>query len=245
MPDDFLTKPKWNELFDLVRLSGFNPKDFERTMGQGRWTGSVEAIPTIAYHDLKYQFSIAEHHQGRYIGGVLPTSGGLRYAIERSPGGERQFQVHGNLSWRDVLNWFQHWLSDVKTDLETPDLWTELAANRVTLTVPSPEENTPFTVQEQRQLQDQLDHILGAILSDLQLTADQGTTIRADMDYLKEAATRVGRRDWTEIAMGVIGGWVLSSALPPEKVSEIWAHYFVPIFQSISNLSQYLPHLSR
>ena len=137
----------------------------------------------------------------------------------------------------------QHWLKDVKEDLSTPDLWADLAANRALLAVPKPEENSPFTEREQEQLRSQLDHILDAILSNLQLTADQGETIRADMDYLKEAATRVGRRDWVGLVIGTIGGWVLSSALPPEKASEIWVTYFVPILQSVSNMTHLLPHL--
>ena len=57
---------------------------------------------------------------------------------------------------------------------------------------PDPSNNSPFSKDEQRHLQQQIDRILAAV----QLTQDQATVVRAEFDYLKEASTRSGRRNW-------------------------------------------------
>jgi hypothetical protein len=194
-------------------------------------------VPAISYRDSEYYFSIAEYVDKRR--GIVPGS----FAIARRPGEILSFEVLQPLTWDDVAAKFGEWLTYLKFEVEAPDLWTELAGHRQALAAPIPEDNSPFTPDEQRQIRAQLDRIEGAVLANLQLTADEGTAFRADMDYLKESAARSGRRDWTLQVVGILGSCVLASVMPAHKVSEIWTQYFVPLLHSVARLAQHLPRL--
>jgi hypothetical protein len=235
--DNLLIKHQWNELATAIEGSTLPPNDFTAGLQECsrlEWKG---LYPSILHREPPYGFAIQEYRSisGRKLEGV-------RYTIVRRPGGQRQIEWHSNMNWVSVVAWFKHWLDDLKRELETPDLWAAgFTANPATFSVPPPVENSPFTAAEQQQLRDQLDQILGAILTTQDLTDDQARIVRADLDYLKGAVGRIGRWDWLQVVIGTVGGWVLTSALPPDKVSEIWAH-FAPIMAA---MGQAVPLLLR
>lgn len=238
MPDDdLLTRKQWNELAEMIRDSPLLPSNFGRGLVSGEFTGLVTSdAPAILYGNTDFSFAI-----GDYINPRRPGHQPGTFAVQMRPGTERQSEAFGDMDWSTVRQAFRQWLVNLHAEVEAPDLWAQLAAKRQALAVAPAEENSPFTAEEQRHLKGQLDRILAGVLSTQRLTEDQATTVRADMDYLKEAVGKSGRRDWGLLVVGTLVNFVLSSALPPDKVSEMWGH-FVPILQAISQVG---PHLLR
>ena len=214
-----------------------DPSLFKKTFRPGDWAGFSSNVPTITYRGSEYYFSIAEYVDERN-GRIVPGS----FAIAKKPGNMLKFETLQPVTWDDVASHFDRWLTALKSEIEAPDLWTELTGDRGALAVPLPR-NTPFTPEEQQKIRAQLDRIQGEVLADLQLTADQGTAFRSDMDYLKESAARSGRRDWRLQVLGMLGSWALGSILPPDRISEIWNHHVVPLLHSRSGIAQHLPRL--
>jgi hypothetical protein len=232
MPDDdLLTRKQWNELAEMIRDSPLFPSNFERGRVSAEFTGLADSDAAgILYCKTSFAFAIADY--------ISPRRPGYRpgtFAVQMRPGTERQLETFGDMDWSAVRQAFRQWLVNLHAEVEAPDLWAQLAAKRQALAVPPAADNSPFTSEERRRLEAQLDRILAGV----QLSEDQATTVRADLDYLKEALGRSGRRDWGLLVVGTLVNFVLSSALPPDKVSEMWGH-FVPILQAIS---QAAPHL--
>jgi hypothetical protein len=57
---------------------------------------------------------------------------------------------------------------------------------------------------------------------------------RAKLDYLGDAASRVGRIDWRNAFVGVILSYILGAALPPESARSIF-QTFVALLRGIAH----------
>jgi hypothetical protein len=126
-------------------------------------------------------------------------------------------------SWQSLIQRICRWLGDVKRDLETPDLWAELqreaellGANFNDIT-----ENTPFTPDEQKEIAGRLRGWAADARRTHSLSEAQTRVLNAKLDYLVNAAGRLGRIDWRNAFVGVILGYVLAAALPPDSARDM------------------------
>jgi hypothetical protein len=115
------------------------------------------------------------------------------------------------------------WLFAVKRDIDTPDLWAQLQREKELFVAISDEatENTPFTTTEQEEIADQLGELKEYMARAYSLSEAQTRLLEERLDYLAAAAGRVGRKDWFLLAAGVMLGYVLTAAIPPEAVRDI------------------------
>src|SRR2546430_1253811 len=73
--------------------------------------------------------------------------------------------------------------------------------------------------------------------------AGQIRVLDAKINYIVEAAGRLGRTDWRGLFVGVIVSYILTAALPPESAHAIF-RTFVTLLQAIGHLYGYrLPEL--
>jgi hypothetical protein len=129
----------------------------------------------------------------------------------------------------------RRWLKDVKRDLETPDLWAELGGERELL-APAAEtdvQNTPFTSDEQAEIARQLRELKQYIQETYSLSEEETLALHARLDYLEEAAGRLGRIDWRNVVAGAMLTILVEAILPPDAVQGIFvvllktlAHFF-------------------
>jgi hypothetical protein len=113
------------------------------------------------------------------------------------------------------------WLSEVKHDLETPNLWTQLRQDQETLTTATSEdaENTPFTAAEQAEIANQLREIKEYVTKTYDLSAGQMHVLETRLDSIRDAASRLGRRDWLTWVAGTLT--ILQAVLPPGAIRHI------------------------
>jgi hypothetical protein len=83
-----------------------------------------------------------------------------------------------------------------------------------------PDANTPFTVDEQQQIARQLDEVRAYTRDTYELPGDQMRLLEGRLDYLQEAASRMGRIDWRNAVTGVLLGAVVNAALPSDAVRD-------------------------
>lgn len=133
------------------------------------------------------------------------------------------------------------WLADVKRDLETPDLWAELQQEAELLGKVTDEvsENTPFTLNEQKEIARRLKELAETTKRTHSLSAQQMRVLDTKLSYLINAASRLGRIDWRNAFVGAIIGFILTTALPPETARYI----FVSVLQEIIKIYVILPKL--
>lgn len=115
------------------------------------------------------------------------------------------------------------WAAAVKDDVDTPDLWAELQREREVLTGARYEgvENTPFTADERAEVARQLQEIKEYVTSTYSPTEGQILSLVARLDYVEEAAGRLGRKDWLLLFYGTMFGLIVDSLLMPEAVRNI------------------------
>jgi hypothetical protein len=129
----------------------------------------------------------------------------------------------GEQSWLTLPPRIDYWLKDVKRDLETPDLWAELQRETQLLGAISDDvtKNTPFTPDEQNEISTRLRELAEHTRNIYPLSAPQTRALDAKIDYLVNAARRLGRIDWLNVCAGAIVGYVLTASLPPEAAREM------------------------
>jgi signal transduction histidine kinase len=129
----------------------------------------------------------------------------------------------------------ESWLVFVKHDIETPDLWDELRRQTELLSGSSDDslENTPFTSDEQDDVAKQLNELREYWQGAYALTESQQADLDSKIDYLIDATTRLGRKDWLNACIGTVIGWVVVTALPPDASRHVLgmllsaiAHFF-------------------
>jgi len=126
-------------------------------------------------------------------------------------------------SWETTLRRISSWLDEVKRDVETPDLWAELQNEAELIGVTYEDiENTPFTQEEKNEITHEFSEFADYAQRIYPLSAGQMNVLNAKLDYLVKATDRLGRIDWRNALVGVIMGYVLTIALPPESARSMF-----------------------
>lgn len=195
-----LQKFKRNQIFDAIKGAGLDPKEFDIEDG--------DAEVQIKHRWSESHFIVggdAGQYVGSYVTGDWPAS------------------PYDAYSWESVMQRVKTWLTFVKLDLETPDLWAELR-NEAVLFGPAFGEgaaNTRFTNDERSEIAQRLQEAVQHARQTYSLSEAQMQVINAKLDYLVNAAGRLGRVDWLNTCVGAMLGILFTAALPPEAVRQI------------------------
>jgi hypothetical protein len=182
-------------------------------------------------------------------GGTRITLGSSYLRIEPDGGnykatsfvGEGPEWPHQIYLWTNVVDRARRWAEDVKYDIETPDLWAELQSKTQLLEgATDPDlENTRFTPAEQNEIAKQLDELREYVKNTYSLSVRQAANLDSKFDYLTDAASRFGRKDWILICITMLES-LASSAVPPPETR----HLLLILMQGIAHLfGLHLPEL--
>jgi hypothetical protein len=78
--------------------------------------------------------------------------------------------------------------------------------------------NTQFTAAEQAEISARVDQVMGVVREDQELSPDQLTAIERGLDELREASTRVGRKDWLTMVNGAMFSLIVNDLVPQHVV---------------------------
>jgi len=116
----------------------------------------------------------------------------------------------------------QSWANQVAEWQETPDLW-ELRHNWKFLGEQQYEDSTnaTFSPEEQDAISVQLAAIKESVKKTYALTAEQEAKIDAQFEEAKQAARRLGRKDWILLFAGGIFSLILTDVITPDIAQHI------------------------
>ena len=204
---------KWksNQIFEAIQDVGLDPKDFEFDGGD---------IEVRIKHKWSDSYFTIGGNAGRYVG---------NYVV-----GDTPTWPYDAYSWEAILRRVSGWLEDVKRDLETPDLWSELRLEAGLLEDASSKanKNTPFTPQEGKEIEERLQELADYARRTYSLSESGIQILNEKIDYLIGASGRLGRVDWLNVFAGVILSFILTAALSPESAR----HIFFQLLQAIGHL---------
>jgi hypothetical protein len=107
----------------------------------------------------------------------------------------------------------------------TPDLWEEL--KRTPEILASVEQgdtsNAPFTPDEQAEIGHRVDEIKHLVRNQFEPTDEQMSAIEQTLDEVKEASTRVGRKDWAMMANGALLSLIVNDLVPAQVIQSVFS----------------------
>lgn len=211
-PAPLLLPSQRRELFDLIRDAGFDPHEFELS-DDGR-TGHTGQFAEIVHPSTGYYVRI------RTAGDFEGTG----WLVDLFPATETRTASTIAGPWQEVpLVAVRHWLELLARELDAgEDPWEQIKRERqIVAAEPDAVENTPFDGAERAAISVQLEEIKEFLRSTGSLEQAQLAAIERRLDYLEDAAGRLGRVDWRNTFVGVMLGLVVEAIAPPELVREV------------------------
>jgi hypothetical protein len=84
-------------------------------------------------------------------------------------------------------------------------------------------DNAPFSQDEQAEISTRIDQAKDFVLRENpDLAAEQISAVEQTLDEVKEASTRVGRKDWVMLANGALLGLVVNDLVPGHVVQGVF-----------------------
>lgn len=125
--------------------------------------------------------------------------------------------------WDQILDKLASWAREVRYEIDAPDLWAELQQVPAVLAAAQSAEtsNAPFTLSEQTEISGRLDEIKKLMREKFELTPEQLSAIKQTLDDVKEASTRLGRKDWLMMFFGATVSVVFTDAVPPAVIRTV------------------------
>jgi hypothetical protein len=235
VPEWPIPRSTWNDVFTLAQEAGLNPEDFERKLvySQGTPMYSVWAIihrPTGSY----YVFD------GKFIPAAR-TDTTTQLIDVMHPGRHLSVQSEKVTIAGQVL---KDWMRLVKNEASQPDLWQTAQVGQGVMKAAAAESNQPFSPTEQESIAKRLTEIEQHLKSLAELGPVQQTYVENQFKYLADAAKRTGRKDWLNLAIGVIISLIIEIA-PTKEVGQSFFRFamaqLAAIYHAAQDLLQYLP----
>jgi hypothetical protein len=198
----WLDKGQRNEIYEAIAAAELDPQDFELKQDRARSTSYLRhhrSASEIVIGSARGTYSGTEQ-----VGGGLPRS-------------------YDAFVFPELVRCVSDWLEQVRSDVETPDLWAELAKDQEILG-PLPAatlENTPFSVAEQLEIAKQLAEIKTHVKQTHALAGDQMQALEERLDYLQDATGRMNRIDWRNAAAGVLLSAIVNAVLPGDATRDV------------------------
>ena len=216
------TKVIRNQVLNHIKQLGLDPDQFYWDEVQSRYMPGLQVSKLC--HKTEEYFYIFDYddHNIRYsaIGIMSPGT-------DFSP-------AYAHL-WRtsEHISAAYDWLRRVKRDIETPDLWSDLAKQKeLLLQSTGPDiENIPFTKTESDYITKRLDEAIEQLSSDKDLPDEIKETLKNEFEYIKTASTRLGRKDWLMIFVALFQ-IIQAFALAPEATQKLF-HLLYPILREL------------
>jgi hypothetical protein len=211
---DDRTLLRWqrNEVFHLIQASKLDPARFS-------WKEKAvegDKISRLLNKETSFFFDFGAGYSG----------GKLYWVCTFMPTGDRRIEKSDWCDvWPRVLKFVQEWLSALAKEISAPDLWAALASEGqlVRTAAGQFDDNAPFTPPEKIRIAQVIHELKEHLLRTVELSADQLKFIDARLGHLEDAAGRLGRKDWTTLAMGALTSIIIGAALPPDSARELFS----------------------
>lgn len=222
MAKPLLLKTQKNQVLELIKKTVFDPTKFKWEVIGTQY--AMTNMEKLIYNgtDFHFLFSYDEHG----------------WRIDYSPGQDSPYKQELLPSWGEVLLTCAAWLYSLQDEVEAPDLWATIADEKAIVVAASGEEieNTPFTPVEQKQISAQLNEIKEYLGKTQEFNEQQAEFVNKRFDYLADAATRMRRKDWLNLAVGVITTVVIQLMFQPNVIHEIYqfiGKIFKPLLEGV------------
>lgn len=224
-----------NQIFTALQSKGLNPEEFTFY--------EEDSTAHLNHRSAQYgcRISVGSFTVSGSMGALEIYT--VPYRVICSPGSEQLQEKRYFRSWSEVINSFNNWLTRLTFELQTPDLWATFLSDTELIRWADDKDNEPFTVEEQVQVKKALNEIKSYLIKTHDLSGIRLEKIEKQLSYLEESATRMGRKDWLHVSIGVLVNIATSVALGGDGTRELF-QFAGQIFKQLLGTVLYLagPH---
>jgi len=226
MEQHILLTGQRNDVLQLVKESGLNPKDFvwlERKSNNL----STPMVTSIRHNPTGHYLTFDRYLKGStYYMDLHGTPGNSTYAFDRS-----RFQFH---QWPQILDDTKAWVSFLSREIATPDFWENIRQEKqlFVAATSSDFENTLFSTDEQSYISSHLKEIHQFLLATQPGDQDHQDFVESRLKYLEDSAKRLGRKDWLGYGLTILLAIVMELGLSNIPTNELF-QLFKTSFQKL------------
>jgi hypothetical protein len=217
----YLLRTQLNDVFKAIEKSGLDPGEFDWSDGDDR--DRLTHLPS----GFSFEFVESPLH-GRFI----PSPKGPE---------EEWFDYRNCINpWDAARDELKCWLSVVAREFGAPDLWKTFT--RVPQTArPGPlvlsADNSPFSAAEQKRLRKQLALVGTEIVKSHKSAVKHEGYVLARIEHVSEAVTRLGRRDWGMMVVGVLFQMAMDLGFDAATAKRLFRQVFQELMGSVNRLA--------
>jgi len=215
MPSDFrLLNQQKKTLFEILVSLKFDPADFAWEECQ---TEDHNSNSWMAGGPLEFHVSKLVHRPSNYY--IIFNGINVIY----SPGTNRKVEREEHHDdWQRRYSAFRAWLHCLKAELDTHDPWETVGDERVlSNALSSMNDNRDFDQSERLEISAKLDELKRHLIEGRKLDSEQVAFVEDQFRYLRQAADRVGRKDWLVILWATLVNQAITLALTPAQTREL------------------------
>ena len=207
--DQTLVKAKRNEVFDLVRRSGFDPMQFTWDQVPSSHHRSDVGVSKLT-HSSRYYFLFNSTRDGHLF-------------FSRSPGRNSRVDEGESSNWADQLADVQIWLDLLRPEVEEPDLWEAVKNENAFIEAAAGErENEPFSAEDQTRIAESIEAVRRLLTENLALNTQQISFLSQQLQYLVDASGRLGKKDWIQLTVSTLVTISVALSLNTDTTRELF-----------------------
>ena len=205
-----LLRSQKNNVFAVIQSAGLNPSDFAWVEWGSRFGGGY-TVPVLLHSSSGYSFQFDRH----------PQKG---QCVSFSPGDGKFEESEIVSQWYQVVDRLEYWLKCLEAEVTQPELWETIVSEKrlITNVQPGASDDAPFNRDELKRIDKSLGEMKLYLASTQNLNEQQTRIVNARLDYLGEAARRMGRKDWIVLVTGVLTNIAVSAAFAPSTTHELF-----------------------
>ena len=208
-------------MLNAVKENGLDPEDFAWEMN------TTPMLKHRRFADYFFTFDIVEYGQNQAC---------------YCPGEDGVYEEWRGGSWEGQLSLVEKWLTNLKREIQAPDLWSLLSEQTALVDAASADSpNTPFSIAEIAKIADGLRDLQAYIEDTHHLDKEKHAFLESRLIYLGDAAHRQGRQDWLHSAIGVLFTVVMGLAMAPDQAKEIF-RFIGNVLETILKTPPLLPY---
>lgn len=210
MSEHVLLKSQKNLLFSALEVNNFDPATFKWEKANSNNQQRL-IVPRLVHvpSDGFFQFDLLS---------------GVEWCMY-SPGENRVVDQCYPGSWDGQVTQFNYWLHYLRQEYECTDMWSAISgASALVLDMKTGvnEDNSMLSQPERKRLSQSLNEIHAYLVSTNSVSVASNKIIEERLNYLEQAAERVGRKDWMNLAYGTLINIVVGAALPPNAAKDFF-----------------------
>jgi hypothetical protein len=203
-----LLRSQKREVYEILVEAGLQPAEF---LWSSETIAGALAVSRLTHRSGQHYFQFSSFEPS-----ALCTA---------CPGMYRTIDDHHPKDWGEQEGFLRAWAQCLKREVDTPDVWAEVAASRPALDSGCPGDlvNEPIPAVQADQIGLALARLSNALIRELSLADRRALLVRAKLVYLADAARRERSRDWMYMVAGIWASLVTALSLTEAQAARLQA----------------------